>query len=61
MYQTDDNLSVAFADGQNEIRKSQAAERMRERVERIRANKAMGAAAVPSPTMPEQTEQTAKA
>ena len=58
MYQTDDNLSVAFADGQNEIRKSQAAERMRERVERIRANKAMGAEAVPSPTMPEQTEQT---
>ena len=58
MYQTDDNLSVAFADGQNEIRKSQAAERMRERVERIRASKAMGAEAVPSPTMPEQTEQT---
>ena len=58
MYQTDDNLSAAFADGQNEIRKSQAAERMRERVERIRANKAMNAAAVPSLTMPEQTEQT---
>ena len=59
MYQTDDNLSVAFADGQNEIRKSQAAERMRERVERIRASKAMNAAAVPSLTMPEQTEQAA--
>ena len=55
MYQTDDNLSAAFADGQKEIRLSQAGAWAQERAERIRANRFLGAS-LPS-AMPEQTQR----
>lgn len=63
MYQTDDNLSAAFADGQKEIRLSQAGAWAQERAERIRANRAMSASLSPamptaSETMREQTGES---